>query len=139
MLLTSVFTGCSRDADNDPEFTDLNRNYASSTHHLTEEQIAGIQSRFDNKDMGGHAGFYETSLVMYLRPELVHTGYPHDFAGDPTGASGEDGKFIFDMLVSNNVDAYNAIKLDTVSSALINEYNILQSNPLSSHNLSHFI
>jgi len=133
----------------------LNREYAvyiSFTHHMTEEQLKKIQLKSGIEDMGGHAGFSETSLVMYLRPELVHldrvkveesksldrlksikekgiyTGfhwyadYPHHFAGDPSGASKENGKLIFDILVSNNIDVYNTIKADNVSPGLINEY-----------------
>jgi creatinine amidohydrolase len=103
--------------------------------------------------MGDHAGFLETSLVMYLHPELVHlerqkvsesvslerlkkiqdsglvTGfdwyskYPYHFAGDPTRATAEYGKFIFDILLANTVNAVNAVKADKTSLKLISKYN----------------
>jgi len=133
----------------------INRPYAlyiRSAHETTEEQIQNIQSRSGISDMGGHAGFYETSLVMHLRPELVHmdrvnvpesasldrlsditdkgvyTGYnwyadfPHHFAGDPSGATNDHGKFIFDILISNTAEAFEAIKADKVTHTLMREF-----------------
>ena len=134
----------------------INRPYAlyiCSAHETTDEQICDIQTRSGVSDMGGHAGFYETSLIMHLRPELVHmdrvntkesaslgrlnnikekgvyTGFdwyadfPHHFAGDPSGASNEHGKFIFDILVRNTADTLDAIKADKVSHVLMQEFN----------------
>jgi len=143
-------------------FPGINRPYAvyiRSAHELSDGQLNEIQARSGVKDMGGHAGFYETSLMMYLRPELVFPGrikaeesaslnrlkdivdkniytgfnwyadYPHHFAGDPAGASEEHGKMIFDILTNNTADAINAIKADKVSHMLIKGFN--DSNPPS--------
>ena len=137
-------------------FPALNREYAvyvSFVHNMTEKQLNRIQKRSGIEDMGGHAGFSETSLIMHLRPKLVHsdrikveesasldrlkditekgiyTGfnwyadYPYHFAGDPSGASKENGKLIFDILVRNSADVYNTIKADNISPGLIIEYN----------------
>jgi len=137
-------------------FPALDRSYAVyiySAHEITDKQLGEIQSRSGITDMGGHAGFYETSLVMHLRPELVHmdkvnvnesaslgrlnhitekgvyTGfnwyadYPHHFAGDPSGASNEHGKFIFDILINNTANTLDAIKADKISHALMIEFN----------------
>jgi len=90
--------------------------------------------------------------MMHLRPELVnmdrvkkdesvslgrldatknlgvYTGfswyadYPHHFAGDPSMATMEHGKFIFDILVDNVVNVLREVKADTVSQMLIDEY-----------------
>jgi creatinine amidohydrolase len=140
------------------EFPALKRPYAVYTrfvHDMAEEQQKAISATSGESDMGDHAGFSETSLMMYLRPELVHlerakisesvsldrlkelqdqsivTGfdwyskYPYHFAGDPSRATGEHGKFIFDILVTNTVNAINAIKADETSLKLIDEYNRL--------------
>jgi creatinine amidohydrolase len=136
-------------------FPGINRQYAVYTrfvHNITEEQLRLIQTRSGENDMGGHAGFSETALMMHLRPDLVHmerqktaesvsmrrlkglqdlgvfTGfnwyseYPHHFAGDPSRATPEHGAFIFDILVSNTVNAINAIKADNVSAGFIKEF-----------------
>ena len=137
-------------------FPGLKRPYAVFTrfvHTISDEQLKSIQSRSGESDMGGHAGFLETSLIMYLRPELVHmerqniqesvslerlkelgnqkivTGfdwyakYPHHIAGNPSLATAEHGAFIFDILLSNTVHAINTIKADTMSLTMIEEYN----------------
>ena len=138
-------------------FPGLNRPYAVYTcfaHNLKSEQLSAIQSRSGEMNMGGHAGFLETSLIMYLCPELVHmqrvkvgesesldrlknlqeqsifTGFdwyakfPHHFAGDPSLASAEHGSYIFDILLSNVVEIIKAVKEDDVSLKLIKEYNL---------------
>jgi len=137
-------------------FPGIKRDYAvyvNFVHYMTEEQLKKIQTHSGIEDMGGHAGFSETSLIMYLRPELVHfdrvkveesesldrlknitekgiyTGfnwyanYPHHFAGDPFASSQENGKLIFDILVKNSIDVLNAIKADDVLPGLVKEYN----------------
>jgi len=134
----------------------LNRSYAVYTYflpNLTEEQCRAVKTRSGEDCMGDHAGFLETSLIMHLRPDLVHmdnckipessnmgrlktmedlgifTGfnwyaqYPYHFAGDPSRASAEHGEFIFDFLVANTVNVINAVKTDNVSGTLITEFN----------------
>jgi len=137
------------------EFPALKRPYAVYTrfaHDMTEEQQKAIYASSGESNMGDHAGFSETSLMMYLRPELVHlerakilegvsldrlkelqdqgtvTGfdwyskYPHHFAGDPSRATVGYGEFIFGILVTNTVNAINAIKADKASLKLISEF-----------------
>ncbi|MDR0472302.1 MAG: creatininase family protein [Treponema sp.] len=138
------------------QFPGLNRPYAVYTrfvHAISAEQLKTIQDRSGENNMGDHAGFLETSLIMHLRPELVHmekqivsesvslerlkdledsgivTGfdwyakYPCHFAGDPSQATAEFGAFIFDILLDNTINAINAIKTDNVSMKIIEEYN----------------
>jgi creatinine amidohydrolase len=139
-------------------FPGLNRPYAVYAHYansINEEQHKIIEERSGVADMGSHGGFLETSILMYLRPELVYmdrvkvqesvsmerlkdlennsiyTGfnwyakYPHHFAGDPSAASPEHGEFIFDMLIKKTVNVIDAVKADNVSLKLIEEYNSL--------------
>ena len=127
--------------------------YTRFVHSITKEQLKAISVHSGEDDMGQHAGFLETALMMYLRSELVHlerqkvsesvsldrlkelqdlklfTGfdwyskYPHHVAGDPTRATAEYGKFIFDIMLANTVDVINAVKADKTSLKLINKYN----------------
>ena len=139
-------------------FTGIDRPYAVYTyfaHNLSDAQLESIQSHTGVDDMGQHAGFSETALIMHLKPELVHmekadiaesvelgrlnslkklgvyTGfdwyadYPHHFAGDPSPATPEYGKFIFDIMRENVVKILREIKTDSVSPALVSEYNKL--------------
>ena len=143
-------------------FPGLNRPYAVYTlfiHDLTKDELSEIQSKTGMDDMGGHAGFYETALIKFLRPNLVHpervkveeskslerlcdvtdagvyTGYnwyanyPHHFAGDPTHATTENGKIIFDIVKRKIVNIINAVKADNVSLPLIEEYNSKTDKP----------
>ena len=140
------------------QFPGLNRPYAVYTRYIsgkTPEQLQAIRARAGVQDLGDHAGFSETSVIMHLRPDLVrmesmdasesvnrqrlkdvraqgvYTGfdwyaqYPHHFAGDPGPASAEHGKFIFDMVCQNMAEAIRAVKADTESLRLIEEYNRL--------------
>ena len=127
--------------------------YTYYIHHLNSEQVVSIQNHTGEEVLGDHAGFLETSLLMHLHPDLVHlqrvnvsesiskerlkdiqglgvfTGfnwyanYPHHFAGDPSRADAVHGAYIFDILLANTVKVINAIKADTNSAQLINEYN----------------
>ena len=138
------------------QFPGLNRPYAVYTYfesNKSDEQIKEIKARSGEENMGFHAGFSETSLIMHLRPDLVHmervklkesdsmarlkdlenlnafsgfdwyASFPYHFAGDPSKATAEHGKIIFDMVVANTVKVVNAIKADNVSLKLIEEYN----------------
>ena len=136
-------------------FPGLDRKYAVYTgfiHNITDEDVKSIQSHTGVEELGDHAGFSETALMMHLRPDLVHpekvvveeskslgrlndisaadlyTGfwwyaaYPHHFAGDPSRATAEYGKFMFDILVKKTVSVIDTVKADKVSLALIEEY-----------------
>jgi creatinine amidohydrolase len=140
------------------QFPALKRQYAVYTrflHDISGEQLNMIKDRSGENDMGGHAGFCETSLMMHLHPNLVHmekqkveesinlnrlkelqdaglvTGfdwyskYPHHFAGDPIRATAQHGAFIFDILTANTVSSINAIKADNTSLKLVEEFNAL--------------
>jgi len=143
-------------------FPGLNRPYSVYTsflHDLTQAQFKKIRTECNIDDVGGHAGFYETALMMFIRPDLVnmdkvivkeseslnripqvnderiYTGfhwyadYPHHFAGDPTGATVEYGKKLFDILQQRIVKMIKTVKADTMTPSLINEYNSRTSNP----------
>jgi len=139
-------------------FPGINRPYAVYTCFAgskNEEQLAAIIAKTGVEEMGYHAGFAETALMSYLRPDLVHldkavisesvdlgrldsiaefnvfTGFnwyasfPNHFAGDPSKATKDFGKFIFDMVVNNVADVINEVKKDSVSLHLIKEFNDL--------------
>lgn len=136
----------------------LNREYAVYTHFMhdiSEEYQKSIQQHSGEDVMGDHAGFSETSLMMYLRPELVHmenvkvsesvslerlkelrelgvfTGfdwyaeYPRHFAGDPSRATSDNGEFIFNILCESSAKVISEVKADNVSAKLIEEFNQL--------------
>jgi len=55
-------------------FPGINRPYSVFTayiHDITEQELEEIREKSGVEEMGGHAGFYETSLIQYLRPNLV--------------------------------------------------------------------
>jgi creatinine amidohydrolase len=143
------------------QFPALSRPYAVYTrfvHNITDDQLKAIRDYSGESDMGDHAGFLETALIMHLRPELVfmerqkvqesvnmkrlkkiqdealitgfdwYSKYPHHFAGNPSRATAEHGAFIFEILLGNIVNAINAIKTDEVSLGLIKEYNRICGN-----------
>ena len=146
------------------EFPRLDRDYCVYTGFIGNYSYAQrkqIMETANTNDLGQHAGISETSMIMHLRPELVHmdtqdpkegasldrldniekhslfTGfnwyakYPAHFAGDPTGANPELGKMIFDMAVDNVAAAIKAIKEDNVSPQFIKEYVQYGNNPFS--------
>ena len=137
------------------QFPGLNRNYGVYTyfsHNMSDDQLMKVQEKSREMNMGEHAGFLETSLIMYLRPDLVNlkrqdiseskplkrlsgiddkdvfTGfnwyadYPHHIAGDPSRASAEYGEFIFNILCDNAVSIIDEIKADNASGDLISSY-----------------
>lgn len=140
------------------QFPALNRPYAVYTrfvHCYTNEQIKEIESHCNGSQVGDHAGFSETSLMMHLRPELVHlekqdvsesvsmerlkelrelgvftafdwyAEYPHHIACDPSKAAAGYGKFIFDIICGNVVKVIDEVKSDKMSAKLIDEFNRL--------------
>jgi len=137
------------------EMPRLNRGYQVYTGFavgLTEAQRKEIQEIAGYDDLGQHAGLAETSLMMFLQPELIHSeaqdpaegrdlgrlagikeeglftgfnwyaSYPNHYAGDHSLATPELGKKIFDMIVDNTVQKIKAVKADGESIELINEF-----------------
>jgi creatinine amidohydrolase len=112
-------------------------------------------------DLGKHAGLLETAAMMYLRPDLVdikeqdikesqslgrlaeirekgimtgfnwYAEYPHHIAGDPSSATPELGKIIFDAICENLVKVIRAVKTDGISEKLIKECNLAGEKPVS--------
>lgn len=140
------------------QFPGLNRPYAVYTrfvHCYDNEQIKKIEAHCNGNKVGDHAGFSETSLMMHLRPELVHlekqdvsesvsmerlkelresgvftafdwyAEYPHHIACDPSKATAEYGKYIFDIICGNIVKVIDEVKADKMSPKLIEEFNRL--------------
>jgi len=99
-------------------------------------------------DFGGHADEMETSLMLHVRPDLVHmedlTGpedgvargqakhlagihhslrwyadHPTHYAGDAHTASAEKGKFLFDAMVEKLARQMRTIKADEVVPELL--------------------
>jgi len=137
------------------EMPRLDRDYSVYTAFIgstTAEQNKKLAAAAGTEDLGYHAGLSETSMMMHLRPNLVHmdaqdpadckrlnrlpgiqeaglfTGfnwyadYPYHFAGDPSLATPELGKMFFNTAVENAVKALKAIKADEVSGGLVREY-----------------
>jgi len=137
------------------EMPRLNRDYQVYTGFavgLTEAQRKEIQGIAGCDDLGQHAGLAETSLMMHLQPELIHSeiqdpaegrdlgrlanvkeeglftgfnwyaSFPNHYAGDHSLATPELGKKIFDMAVDNTVQKIRAVKADSESIELINEF-----------------
>ncbi|MHC4480240.1 MAG: creatininase family protein [Planctomycetota bacterium] len=100
---------------------------------------------------GGHAGEAETSVIMHLRPELVHmedlgdpddgrargrqkhlrgttnpfwwyADYPTQLAGDPRPASAEKGEFLVGAAVRRLVGVMRAVKADQTTPELQREF-----------------
>ncbi len=133
--------------------------YVHGVGHLLpddREQWKGMQEA----EEGGHAGEWETSLLLHLLPEAVHmedvTGpedwssrdsqaalrgmsnpfhwyarYPTHFAGDPTHASAEKGEFLFGACVRALAEAVRAVKADRTTPLLQQEFYEGSRNPLA--------
>lgn len=129
------------------------RNYAvyffdPSTDREFQEKLNEMRKTDPAGDM--HGGEFETSSLLYLRPELVqldratnesgadqerlpeipnvyngiwwYASFPHHYAGEAEEASAELGKVITDHKVASMVKALKAIKADTKTLELQNEY-----------------
>jgi len=133
--------------------------YTTFIYDMSAKDKKTIQEQTGIKVMGDHAGYLETSLIMHLRPDLVYmdkvkpeeyknlnrlkglkdlnvyTGYnwyanyPYHFAGDPSKASKNNGKIIFDVMNNRIVDILIAIKADEVSHSLIKEFRSKAASP----------
>ena len=137
------------------EMPRLDREYSVYTYYapsLKKEQEQLIYETAGTEDLGFHAGLTETSVIMHLRPDLVHleaqdpgegrslerladlrdkgvfTGfswyadYPNHIAGNIGPASPKLGKLIFDMMCENLADVIRSVKADTASEKIITEY-----------------
>jgi creatinine amidohydrolase len=137
------------------EMPRLNRAYNLYTYfigNMKKEQQKAVSDFARTPDLGQHAGLTETSIIMFLRPDLVRmdaqdpkesrslerlqelrekgvfTGfnwyaeYPYHFAGDPGPASPELGKLIFEMLCKNLAEVIRAVKADDVSEKMSKEF-----------------
>jgi len=133
--------------------------YTGFVGNATQEQRKKIMEAAGSDNLGSHAGLGETSMIMHLRSDLVnmanqnpadsesknripkvqeaglfsgfgwYANYPYHFAGDPTKASADVGKIIFDFAVENTVKAIKAIKTDDVSLKLAKDYIDYSQNP----------
>ena len=137
------------------EMPRLNRDYsvyAGFIGNITAKQEEELAAAAGTSNMGNHAGLSETSMMMYLRPDLVnmeaqdpkegqglnrlskiheaklftgfnwYASYPAHIAGDPSLATPELGEMIFCMATENTVEAIRAIKADDVSGRLQREF-----------------
>jgi creatinine amidohydrolase len=141
--------------------TERKRNYSvylARIPHLPEE-TAHILETTEN----GHAGESETSTALHMYPELVdldslppephpsrkrlkhlkdtyiystvdwYSMYPTMYTGDATPASPEKGKIIKERHVELLVEAIRAVKQDTVTDALLDEFMRAQEHPKSAY------
>jgi creatinine amidohydrolase len=144
------------------EMPRLDRAYNVYTYyigHLKEDQNRIICDFAKTEDLGYHAGLTETSVMMYLKPDLVYmdaqdpnegrsferladlrkkgvyTGfdwyaeYPNHFAGDPSPASAELGRMIFYMMCENLAEVIRAVKADEASEKMIREFSLAGQRP----------
>jgi len=133
--------------------------YSYFVHNLKNSQEKSICKLAKTKDMGYHAGLLETAIMMYLRPDLVdmkvqdasesvskerlaklreikvftgfnwYSEFPYHFAGDPSPATPEFGKVVFDIFCNNLAEVIHAVKSDNESGEMIKEYNKAGLNP----------
>lgn len=104
-----------------------------------------------DSDFGGHGDEMETSVMLHLRPELVrmdaltdpedgrsrermghlpdldtsiswYADHPTHYAGDARGATAEKGEFLLDACVEKVVKQMRAIKADTQTPRLQQEF-----------------
>jgi creatinine amidohydrolase len=127
---------------------------------MKDQQRKTICELAKTEELGAHAGLSETSVIMYLRPNLVHmdnvnpsesksqgrlaplkergvvTGFswyadfPYHFAGDPSAASAELGKVIFNIMCENLIEIIRAVKADDSSEKMIKEFKLAGENPM---------
>ncbi|MFL5786453.1 MAG: creatininase family protein [Flavisolibacter sp.] len=114
---------------------------------VTTKKIASIRKSDPNTDQ--HAGERETSTLLYLRPDLVkqdsarnesgsnqkrldipnvytpiwwYADYPNHYAGEGAKATKELGEIITEAVINQLVQALKAIKADTKTLELQNEF-----------------
>ncbi len=123
----------------------------SSNYYEMEEGARQRWHEIRGSDFGGHADEMETSMMLHLRPELVHmealgdpadglsrdrTGHlpelstsiswyadhPTHYAGDARTANAEKGEFMFRACVDKVVRQMRAIKSDQIIPGLQREF-----------------
>jgi len=134
--------------------------YVTGVWSLTRESEQKIYDLAGTTDMGEHAGLGETSVMLHLRPDLVHMDrqdatkggrqnqlaslkkhrvfsgltwygdFPEHYAGDHTNATAELGKLIVDLQSETLCEIVQYVKADDVTPALFKEYDTNVSNPL---------
>ncbi|MCL2831729.1 MAG: creatininase family protein [Treponema sp.] len=137
------------------EMPRLDREYSLYTYflgHINKEQRQKLCDFAKTDDLGSHAGLSETSMIMYLRPDLVHmeaqdiaesrslgrlaqlrkmnvfsgydwySQYPNHIAGDPSKASAELGKMLFDTYCQNLAEIIRLVKADEISEKMAREF-----------------
>ena len=126
--------------------------YVYDAYHLRPEQDEELNAKFGPVPEGGHADHKEKSQIMAIRPDLVHMelvnpeeskslgradwyaqravfsgigwyeSYPHQFAGDPSGATAEYGEEMLKLNAANVTEIIRKIKEDDVLPALYEEF-----------------
>ena len=126
---------------------------------LKQEQCRAISDYAKTEDLGYHAGLTETSLIMHLHPNLVemdaqdpyegkdlgrlaelresgvysgfnwYAQYPYHISGNPSPASAELGRMIFEMMCENLSAVIRAVKADDVSEKMRGEFRLLGEKP----------
>jgi creatinine amidohydrolase len=118
---------------------------------IGKETYDKLAEMFGTDDMGAHAGNTETSSIMHIQPDLYKPGqiepegaasrerlkgikenaftpvfwycdHPTHQAGDPTSASAEAGEVMHEAQVKRVAAVLKAIKEDTVTAELVNEF-----------------
>jgi creatinine amidohydrolase len=122
--------------------------FEPTTDSVYREKVKKLRRSDASGDM--HAGESETSQLLYLRPELVkmdsaknesgenqrrlkippnlytaiwwYAGFPNHYAGEGGKATAELGKVITENIISSLVASLKAVKADTSTLQLQNEY-----------------
>jgi creatinine amidohydrolase len=131
-------------------FLDVPHDYVvySSEYYEMDGKAAEQWEQMRDTDFGDHADELETSLMLHVRPDLVHmedlgdpqegvaTGqtkhlegirhpltwyaeHPTHYAGDARTASAEKGRFLFDAMVEKLARHMRAVKADRVVPGLL--------------------
>ena len=126
---------------------------------FSREQYAQWHKRFGKMPTYGHAGIYETSLMLHAFPELVKMDKiavaestpkyrqkelnkvriytPYDWYaecdtqayGDPSNSTKEMGEFVMSMHITNLVNAIRAVKNDSLMPTMRAEFEKYSENP----------
>lgn len=130
----------------------------TTDYYVLEEGPRQLWHQMRGNDFGGHADEMETSVMLYLRPDLVHmdalgtpdegrpmgrlkhlpdlntsvswyADHPAHYAGDARSATAEKGEFLFKACVEKLVKQMRAIKSDLVSRKLQDEFHRKAAHP----------